>query len=154
MIINLFIVRHGHSPFIGGDDFTRPLSAQGEAEAINAGIFIAKKITTGAVTLITSAAQRTHTTAKLICQSLEDIQPEKDTKLYHATVGNWCDVITNNPTENLILVGHNPTISQLHQYLTQSATVGYTPATIGHLTLEIVQDGLKLPALQNQLQSP
>lgn len=146
MIINLFIVRHGHSPFLGGDDFNRPLSEHGQNQALQVGKFIAQHTVQGKVNIITSAAQRTLSTSQSIGQSLTAFETTKMESLYSANVGDWCDAIMNHATENVVLVGHNPTISQLYQYLTQSQAQGFTPATTGHLSLEIVSDGLKLPA--------
>ncbi|WP_154222548.1 SixA phosphatase family protein [Marinicella rhabdoformis] len=154
MNINLFIVRHGHSPFLGNDDFSRPLSESGCNQASQVGTFIAQNILNGKTKIITSAAQRTLSTTANICQSLTAFETIELRHLYSASVGDWCDVITEHAAENLILVGHNPTISQLHQYLTQSQSQGFTPATTGHLILEIASDGLKLPAHSQQIFLP
>ena len=153
MKVNLFIVRHGHSPFIGQDDFSRPLSSEGEQQALNV-VFITKHITKGRTKLITSAAQRTVTTTENITESLPAAQVIKNPKLYTASVGDWCQAISEHATENLILVGHNPTVSQLYQYLTQSDPQGFTPATTGHLILDIASDGLTLPAQAQQIYYP
>ncbi len=146
MKINLFIVRHGHSPFVGSDDFKRPLSETGMRQTQAVGAYIAGNLLPGQIKVITSAAQRTLSSSENICLSLPQAQTDKHAELYSASVGDWCRFITSHAAENLILVGHNPTISQLHQYLTQSDNTGFSPATVSHLNLEIAPDGLKLPA--------
>ena len=154
MNINLFIVRHGHSPFIGNDDFNRPLSEQGLNQAAQVGKYIAQKTVDGKTKIITSSAQRTLSTTENICQSLAKFETVQMDSLYSASVGDWCDAIINHAAENMVLVGHNPTISQLYQYLAQSQAQGFTPATTGYLILEIAGDGLKLPAQPQHIFCP
>lgn len=154
MKINLFVARHGHSPFLGSDDFNRPLSELGAHQASADGQFIARNLVPGTVNLVASAAQRTTETANTIQQSLPQANVRFDAALYAASVGDWCQVISDHPAMNLILVGHNPTVSQLHQYLTQTPSPGFAPATVGHLTLELASDGLKLPAQSEQIFCP
>ena len=146
---HLFIVRHAHSPFSGDSDHQRPLSDKGVKQATAAGEFIKQALQStelpSAPEIICSDAKRTQTTAANIAAVLGCKQPQAADRFYHATVGDWCDAITTQPAA-MILVGHNPTVSQLVNYLTQQNLPGMVPASVAHCTLEIAADGLKLPA--------
>jgi len=141
----LFIVRHGKSP-MQNNDHARPLSIIGTQQAQLAGQFIAKS-TAHKPMIICSDAARTKQTAECIAGVLKvtDIQPEAT--YYGANVGHWCDaIIQNNQQKALVLVGHNPTITQLSHYLSQDSRFMFKPACVTHLQLEINADGLILPA--------
>ena len=143
------VVRHGHSPFTGDSDHQRPLSTVGLKQATAAGEFIKQALQSAELSrtprIICSNARRTQTTAANIASVLGQAQPQADERFYHATVGDWCEVITSQQTA-VVLVGHNPTVSQLVNYLTQQNLPGMVPASVAHCALEIAADGLKLPA--------
>lgn len=147
MKTRLFIVRHGHSPFHGDDDYTRPLSELGQAQARASGQFIAQHVTQGPIHVVASAAERTTMTARQIASVLPSkpqltLHPE----LYGASVGDWCHQISSMTSEQLILVGHNPTMSGLCRYLSQEASPSFSPATTAYFDLELAPDGLTIPS--------
>ena len=145
---HVFIVRHAHSPFTGESDHQRPLSVVGLKQATAAGEFIQQALQANELAvpeIICSDAKRTHTTAENMASVLGQARTQADERFYHATVGDWCEVIATQPA-TVILVGHNPTVSQLVNYLTQQNLPGMVPASVAHCTLEIAADGLKLPA--------
>lgn len=155
MIVNLFIVRHGHSPFHSGDDFSRPLSTMGIKQAEISGRFIAQHLNTESVHIVASPASRTTMTAQALASSLPNAsQIRTDEKLYAASVGDWCRCIEEANRPQLVLVGHNPTLSQLCQYLSQEAIPGFTPATTAHFQLELTADGLTIPATLKNIFRP
>ncbi len=147
MKINLFIMRHGHSPLHASDDYNRILSELGSQQAKESGDFIEKNKEYGTCHIVTSAAKRTLMTSHCVAQQLSS-QPVITplTELYGCVVGDWCQQINKYAAENLILVGHNPTISQLCEYLSQQLTPAFSPATVVQLQLDLAQDGLTIPA--------
>ncbi len=147
MTTQLFIVRHGHAPFHGDDDFQRPLSELGLKQAQSSGQFISQHLTQEPVTIIASAAKRTTLTA----QQIASVLPSKPKlillpELYGATVGDWCQQVSLSHAQQLILVGHNPTVSQLSRYLSQDNSASFSPATTAHFDLELTSEGLTIPA--------
>lgn len=146
----IFIVRHGQSPFQAATDYERKLSALGERQAQYAGCLIAKKMAAQKaptkIQIIASAAKRTAMTAQKIQEQLPQAELITKPKLYEATIGDWCEQIANSPADIVILVGHNPTISQLSAYLSQTEKLNFTPATTAHLDIKQSADELKLPA--------
>ncbi|MCW8870695.1 MAG: phosphohistidine phosphatase SixA [Proteobacteria bacterium] len=143
--MNLFIVRHGHSP-MQDTDHQRPLSELGRHQARQAAQFIQQHTDTIPY-ILCSDAVRTHQTARLIADAFGINDCDSRNEFYTAGVGIWCDAIremANSPS--LILVGHNPTISQLSGFLADSDDIYFKPACVSHIRLEIRADGLSLPA--------
>ena len=67
----LYIIRHGDSPFIqGAKDFERPLSEMGRYDAINIGLHLSEDYPSPSY-ILSSAAQRAITTARIIGAELE-----------------------------------------------------------------------------------
>ncbi len=144
--MHVFLVRHGDSPFTAANDHQRPLSKLGEQQAKLAGKFIYDH-SQGPHKIICSDALRTCMTAQMIDQVIQAQSTSAFEHLYHARVGDWCDVIQQNHGDNdLVLVGHNPTMTYLAKYLQPLAPQTFSPACVGHYQLEIAADGLRLPA--------
>jgi Phosphohistidine phosphatase SixA len=143
--MNLFIVRHGHSP-MQDTDHQRPLSKLGQQQARQAAEFIQQNTDTVPY-ILCSDAVRTHQTAGYIAAAFDIDQCDARNEFYTAGVGIWCDAIeAMSDCHSLVLVGHNPTISQLTGYLTGSDDIYFKPACVTHIRLEILADGLSLPA--------
>ena len=67
----LYIIRHGDSPFIkGGDDFERPLSEMGKYDAINIGLHLSEDYPIPSY-ILSSSAKRAIATARIIGEELE-----------------------------------------------------------------------------------
>lgn len=153
--MKLFIVRHGDSPFGATTDHQRILSLKGKMQVQKTAHFIAEHKQPGEIQIIASDAVRTLETAKILQEKLNHSQLTTDGKFYGARVGEWCDAITEeSKTSQLILVGHNPTMTMLCQHLATSAAPHFSPACVAYLKLEIDSDGLKLPAVLNAFYSP
>lgn len=118
----LYIIRHGDSPFIkGGNDFDRPLSEMGRYDAINIGLHLNEGHPLPSF-ILSSAANRAITTARIIGDELEfdttKITAKKE--LHNASMNTVMDEINQIPTSNdcVMVFGHNPGLSQLASYLT------------------------------------
>ena len=152
--MELFVVRHGDSPFTAATDHQRPLSGLGERQAAQSGEFIARHIKTAAQ-IVCSDAIRTHSTALIIARQLGGCAVTAQAELYGARTGQWCEVIEHHQQlRHLILVGHNPTMSLLARHLFPLQAFQFQPACVAHFTLEIDPQGLRLPAQYKQFFSP
>lgn len=153
--MELFVVRHGDSPFTAATDHQRPLSELGEMQAAKSAAFIAQQMTQPKVQIVCSDATRTHNTAMIIAGKLGHCALTPEAELYGARTGQWCDVIArHSDISNLVLVGHNPTMSLLARHLFPLEPFQFQPACVAHFTLEIDPQGLRLPAQYKQFFSP
>jgi len=153
--MELFVVRHGDSPFTAATDHQRPLSELGEVQAAKSGAFIAQQGISTEVQIVCSDATRTHSTALIIAGKLGHCAVTAQAELYGARTGQWCEVIEHHQQlSQLILVGHNPTMSLLARHLFPLKAFQFQPACVAHFTLEIEQQGLRLPAQYKQFYSP
>ena len=148
MIKNLFIVRHGHAAFKGEKDFDRPLTSKGVSCSHKTATYIANKCQEKNLQIdmcISSGALRTKQTAEILCRTNNVTHIENDDKLYATSVSHWLQKLTELTAQTLIIVGHNPTFSQMLQYW-----CGYDhnmqPANCALITLEILSDGITYPA--------
>ena len=118
----LYIIRHGDSPFLhGGNDFDRPLSEMGRYDAINIGLHLNEDFPIPSF-ILTSAAKRALTTARIIGEELEfdttKIAAIKD--LHNASMETVLGEIIKIPEAHdcIMVFGHNPGLSMLASYLT------------------------------------
>jgi len=118
----LYLLRHGQAkwPEAGQDDFQRTLSPKGELDAQ----IMAQKVVQNATApeiIICSNAPRAFDTAKLIALEInlaeENIQAEE--RLYLAgKLALFSTLIDIKPAiESLLLVGHNPGLTEFARYL-------------------------------------
>ena len=113
----LYIVRHTHKADQkpGQDDYDRELSQEGLEEAKKiAQMFVEKNITTDLI--VSSPALRTKQTAEIFAQILDyDKSIMFNEVLYMAFVNELLETIsyTFDTVENMILIGHNPSLTAL-----------------------------------------
>ncbi|VAW45765.1 hypothetical protein MNBD_GAMMA02-972 [hydrothermal vent metagenome] len=145
--MQLFLVRHANSNFGASTDHQRPLSQLGLKQAAQSAEYLKQSIQSTDVHIICSDALRTKTTALIIQQHIKAVNITSNNIYYNARVGEWCDGIsTHKSVGNLILVGHNPTMSSLSMHLNPTLVQRFNPSCVAHYELEIQADGLKLPA--------
>ncbi|MES2386671.1 MAG: histidine phosphatase family protein [Bacteroidota bacterium] len=115
----LYLVRHAHteSHSMAKPDFERELDNQGLQEAEKIGEKL-KRLKVNPQVILASPAFRTTKTAKLIANKL-DINPAAiiyPEGLYHADPGTYLEYLAdldaeNQPPVSVMIVGHNPTVS-------------------------------------------
>ncbi len=150
---NIFICRHGHATFTAQTDFNRELTAEGIQAVSNTALFIQKQCEIANISpelCISSSALRTKQTAKIIAQSYAVMQCDFYQELYSTNASQWLEKITKAKQNTIILVGHNPTLSQLVQVLSGHEFY-MQPANCAFITLEIKPDGFIYPALLNHV---
>lgn len=121
----LVLMRHAKSAQaeLGQSDFERHLNDRGKEDAATMGKRLHAK-SFAADVIICSAAKRTFKTAKIIAEELHykphDIISELE--LYEASVADIMQTIRNlsDDYQSVVLIGHNPTITGLVGYLSNS----------------------------------
>lgn len=124
----LTILRHGHAADAppGGRDFDRPLTAAGLDAARAAARQIAASLPP-VQRLRASPAQRTRQTAQALCEAgFPGLAPAFVPALYNADLATLLAEIAATPAEcrHLVLVGHNPGLSELAGSLSQDPAFG------------------------------
>lgn len=136
-----------------GSDFDRVLNDRGKLDAAEMGKRLkAKKLQPDF--MVCSAAKRTSKTAKLVAEQLsyppENIAKEHD--LYEATITDVMHVLRqlNDEHKQVILVGHNPTVTGLVGYLSGTHIEGLP--TSGQACINFpIQSWKQLAAQQGEL---
>lgn len=140
----LTIVRHAKSSWKDTSlpDRERPLNKRGERDAPVMG----KRINEHGIRpslIISSPAVRAWTTAKIIAREINYPSEflQKEDSLYLASLDEILDVIVaqENGFNNLMLVGHNPGLTEFANYLVPGLTTNLP--TAGVVSVEIDQDG-------------
>jgi len=143
----LTIVRHAKSSWNepGLSDRERPLNKRGERDAPVMG----KRIADAGIRpslILSSPANRAWTTAQVIAEQLaypaEFLQREKD--LYLASLNDLLDVVVaqDEGFNSLMIVGHNPGLTDFVNYLSPGLTNNLP--TAGVVSVNIDQDHWKL----------
>ncbi len=143
----LTIVRHAKSSWDnpGLPDRERPLNKRGERDAPKMG----KRMHDAGIRpslIVSSPAARAWTTARIVAAELgyplEFLQREKD--LYLASLDRILDVIVaqDNGFNNLMIVGHNPGLTDFVNYLQPGLTSNLP--TAGVVSVSINQDDWNL----------
>jgi phosphohistidine phosphatase len=136
----LLIMRHAKSSwkFASLSDHDRPLNERGERDAPLMGKLLNEQ---GFVPdlILTSTAMRASETARLVAENCSfDGEIKKDRNLYHAGVDEFIDGLKSHPDDEdtVMVVGHNPGIAELVDYLTDSPE-SMTTANIAVIRLAI-----------------
>ena len=130
----LSVVRHAHAEPArpGQDDSERPLSARGQREAGLAAVAFARTVDKQEVPLLlASPSRRTRATAEEFARAL-GLDPSSvrlDDRLYLASVDGLFDVLqgADDPQHHIVLIGHNPGLSDFVRALAGDATVTDLP---------------------------
>ena len=119
----IYLIRHAKSDWnhIGLTDFDRPLNARGKKDAPMMGQKL-KELHVEPDIIISSPAARAKNTIQVIGNQL-NYSPDNivyDNSIYHSSVENLIEVLNviDNAQSTVILVGHNPGITFLSNYLT------------------------------------
>jgi phosphohistidine phosphatase len=115
----LIIMRHAKTEEIreGQKDFDRELLSRGVNDATNMGDWLLKKIDS-IHEILSSTSKRTIQTAEIIKGICSGSLIPRDS-LYHADANGLLEQImkTDKKTKTLLVVGHNPAVSNLASYL-------------------------------------
>jgi len=137
----LTIVRHAKSSWgnPGLQDHERPLNSRGKRDAPAMGRRLAEAgICPGQI--IASPAVRAWTTATIIIEAL-GIEPnvaQQESSLYLASIDDMLDVIVaqNNSVDSLMIVAHNPGLTDFANYLSPGLTNNLPTAGVVSVTID------------------
>ena len=149
---NIFVIRHGHADLTATKDFERVLTIKGITAVNRAADFISQTCHEQGIAIdlcLCSAANRTKQTAEIICFKNDIENFESYQELYSTVASSWIDKIAKTDFNNIVIVGHNPTFSQLVSNLC-GREVYMQPAHCAFISLELKEDGIIYPAQLNQ----
>ena len=139
--MNLYLLRHAKSSWESyEDDHDRVLSERGRNDASTLGEYLHKNNISFENTLC-SSSQRTRETISIISKVSPhsiDVINYLDT-LYHASSNKIKEIVQNCSNKSLLIVGHNPGISELISDLLKSNFIDYPTCVFAQFNL-ISQD--------------
>ena len=141
----LTLVRHAKSSWSHPElrDRNRPLKGRGERDAPKMGAYLQSQ-NVKPDRVISSPATRAWQTAQAFVKELEipegDIVSEEN--IYEAGVYDLLRLLDDTPeeTQHLMLFGHNPSITQVYNYLSDSPNIVENIPTCGVATLVFKTD--------------
>ena len=139
--MNLYLLRHAKSSWESyEDDHERVLSDRGRKDACTLGEYLCKNNINFENTLC-SSSHRTRETISIINtvspHSIHEINYLDS--LYHASSNKIKEIIQNHDNKSLLIVGHNPGISELISDLLKSNIIDYPTCVFAQFNL-ISQD--------------
>ena len=138
----LTLIRHAKSSWKYPElsDFDRPLNKRGKRDLPE----MAQRVVGFEIfpnMLISSGAKRAITTAQAlkVCLELTNDQFQVQPELYDSLPETLLYVLQNQPEhlKHIMLVGHNPGLEMLGQYLTNTQLIKFPTAAIMHIHLSI-----------------
>lgn len=139
---NLYLVRHAKSswdhPALG--DFDRPLNHRGKRDAVGMGKYLFRKSVMPDI-IVTSPASRARLTALLLASEVQNLSlgMMEERRIYAATLSTLVHLIQSwdHGWEKVMLVGHNPSVSDLSTWLI-GGEVGHVPTcTVMEISLRV-----------------
>lgn len=139
MVKTLFVLRHGHAeqPF-GKNDMERKITRQGQEKVAEVATLM-KKDGTVLQQVCCSTADRTRETLALFLETIGQQPPvEFNDEVYEASLKTLLQVIgaTAETVDSLLLVGHNPGLSYLVEYLLDERFYGMDPGDLVRIDFE------------------
>jgi len=138
----LILLRHAHAepPAPGQDDFDRPLSLQGQAEAEAAGRWL-KDHGYLPDRVVSSPARRTRETTELALAALGFVETRHEQRIYDATPGMLMQVADEHrDIGRVLLVGHNPGFEQLAALLSSGQSGDFRGMPAGGIAVLAMPD--------------
>lgn len=143
----LLLLRHAQAyPESGGSsDFDRPLSGQGQAEAIHVANWLNEYHGLPDHARSSTATRARQTAGAVFGQrALDTFNLTFDDRLYLAGLQTLLEILaeTSNSVEQLLLIGHNPGLTHLLEYLAPPDALSpdhqlLTPASIALMTFDV-----------------
>lgn len=139
---SIHLIRHAKSSWENSDldDFSRTLNERGKKDAP----FMANKLKDSGCNpdcFISSPAKRTTETSKIIATAISyDIEKIIfDERIYHSSLPQILQVLNEIPNNfnNIVLIGHNPTLTQLSNCLTDDFIDHIPTCSIVKIELDI-----------------
>ncbi|MDH5379501.1 MAG: phosphohistidine phosphatase SixA [Cyclobacteriaceae bacterium] len=138
---HLYLLRHAHALERQGNesDFERNLSPTGLQNSTRMGINLLKKEVSFDM-IVSSPAERAKNTAELVAEQIKYNTDSiyMNNTIYEASPRNLLQVVNNLKPEwkSVLMVGHNPAISYLAEYLTGSEIGNMTTCGLAYIKFE------------------
>ncbi len=116
---NLFVMRHAQALNIQNNDWDREISEKGIAQALHAAQFL--KANYKIDKILCSLSVRTQQTLAIVQDSLNISSVDNKLEFYTASEKDWLvDIMAQeNRINNLLIIGHNPSLSHLVNILSE-----------------------------------
>ncbi|MFN5356873.1 MAG: SixA phosphatase family protein [Bacteroidota bacterium] len=138
----LYLVRHaksGHDEYVPSD-LIRHLSARGYDDAITAAQHL-KRQGVSPAKIVSSPAVRTWSTALVIAEQLDYPVSEivQDASIYEAPLRNLTEAVvrTDDRFDSMLLVGHNPGMTLLTNYLCGNVIMSFPTAAVACISMPV-----------------
>jgi phosphohistidine phosphatase len=137
----LLLMRHAKSSWenTAQSDFDRPLNDRGKHDAPIMAKRISEKFTPELI--LCSPAKRTTKTSRIFCETLKlpDALIKFEPQIYEAAVADIIHLLRQVPDQfkNVMLVGHNPTITSLIGHLSNSFVDNVPTSGVALLHLDV-----------------
>ncbi|MEE9393647.1 MAG: histidine phosphatase family protein [Planctomycetota bacterium] len=136
-MLTVHLLRHGNSDF-GGPDLDRTLSGDG-ADELRLVLSQFRPERVAELTILASHAQRCQQSAEIVRSHLDCLPWTSTPELYLATHSEILQVLAKTPrtTRELMIVGHNPGLSQLATSWAAGRPIGLPTAGLASFRLDI-----------------
>lgn len=139
MARQLYLVRHAQAVPSAGADFDRALTVSGEAEAQALGLRLHESGIRPQLVLSSTALRCRQTCDLIVPQLGPELSVRSIDALYNAPVDGLLATLkmVSATVESVLLVGHNPAISELVVYLSDHVFDFLPPGGCAHLLLTV-----------------
>ena len=128
--MKILLLRHAEAAPQYGNDFDRALTEKGKKQVREVAASLSS-LSLSEFEVVVSPARRTLETLDLLRESLEfETKYRISASLYSGNVDNYFDVIRESTYESLLMIGHNPAISEAASRLSSSAMILDTAAWV------------------------
>jgi phosphohistidine phosphatase len=119
----LVVMRHAKAQGTAASDEARRLTGQGRADARSAGAWLVARQVTPSLVLVSSATRARETAAEVCAALLTTPAIEPLPELYDGGADDVLELCRQVPADTtcLMVIGHNPTVSELLQVLVGDA---------------------------------
>ena len=126
--------QHGSGqPEFGQPDVDRSLSPRGREDALAAAAVLQEQVHSGSVTVLVSTARRTTETYEAVASALPAHEHIAESRLYEAAVSTVVDLLASQQAECCLVIGHNPTMRDLLEHLTDAQIESFPTSAIAVL---------------------
>lgn len=135
----LILIRHAQAEAGGASDFDRHLTQEGQRDARYVGQWILDKDLKPEMFYTSTAIRASETTAAITEVLGLSNRAQEISNLYEASVRTFLREIkkVNEDFQNVVFVGHNPTITYLAEYVSGYSVNNMTPGGLVLLQLEV-----------------